>query len=61
MLTAGLISAVIANQLPGPGTIYLKQELNFLAPVHMGDTITVGSKLSKLMQRKPCPAKNNLQ
>jgi len=35
-----LISAVIANQLPGPGTIYLKQELNFLAPVHMGDTIT---------------------
>jgi len=40
MLTAGLISAVIANQLPGPGTIYLKQELNFLAPVHMGDTIT---------------------
>ncbi len=40
MLAAGLISAVIANQLPGPGTIYLKQELNFLAPVHMGDTIT---------------------
>jgi len=40
MLTAGLISAIIANQLPGPGTIYLKQELNFLAPVHMGDTIT---------------------
>lgn len=40
MLTAGLISAIIANQLPGPGTIYLKQELNFLAPVHIGDTIT---------------------
>ncbi len=40
MLSAGLISAIIANQLPGPGTIYLKQELNFLAPVHMGDTIT---------------------
>jgi 3-hydroxybutyryl-CoA dehydratase len=40
MLTAGFISAILANQLPGPGTIYLKQELNFLAPVHMGDTIT---------------------
>ncbi|PKN76259.1 MAG: enoyl-CoA hydratase [Deltaproteobacteria bacterium HGW-Deltaproteobacteria-10] len=40
MLTAGFISAIIANQLPGPGTIYLKQDLNFLAPVHMGDTIT---------------------
>jgi len=40
MLTAGLISAIMANQLPGPGTIYLKQELIFLAPVHIGDTIT---------------------
>jgi len=40
MLTAGFISAIIANQLPGPGTIYMKQELSFLAPVHIGDTIT---------------------
>jgi 3-hydroxybutyryl-CoA dehydratase len=40
MLTAGFISAILANQLPGPGTIYLKQELSFLAPVRMGDTIT---------------------
>lgn len=40
MLTAGFISAIIANQLPGPGTIYLKQDLSFLAPVHIGDTIT---------------------
>ena len=40
MLTAGFISAIIANQLPGPGTIYLKQDLSFLAPVHRGDTIT---------------------
>lgn len=40
MLTAGFISAIIANQLPGPGTIYLKQDLNFLAPVRIGDTIT---------------------
>ncbi len=40
ILTAGLISAVMANQLPGPGTIYLRQELDFLAPARIGDTIT---------------------
>ncbi len=40
MLTAGFISAILANQLPGPGTIYLKQSLSFLAPVRIGDTIT---------------------
>ena len=40
MLMGGFISAVIANQLPGPGTIYIRQELNFLAPVRIGDTIT---------------------
>jgi 3-hydroxybutyryl-CoA dehydratase len=39
-LTAGLISTVIANKLPGPGTIYLKQVLVFLAPVYINDTIT---------------------
>ncbi len=40
MLTGSLISTVIGTLLPGPGTIYLKQELNFLAPVFFGDTIT---------------------
>lgn len=40
MLSAGLISAVIGMQLPGPGTIYLGQELSFRALVHIGDTIT---------------------
>lgn len=39
MLTAGLVSAVLGMQLPGPGSIYLGQELKFLAPVRMGDTI----------------------
>ncbi|WP_304942653.1 MaoC family dehydratase [Vallitalea guaymasensis] len=39
MLTAGLISAVLGMQLPGPGTIYLGQELKFTAPVRFGDTI----------------------
>jgi 3-hydroxybutyryl-CoA dehydratase len=39
MLTAGLISAVIGEQLPGHGTIYLGQSLKFLAPVRPGDVV----------------------
>ncbi len=38
--TAGLISAVIGTRLPGPGAIYLSQDLKFLRPVMFGDTIT---------------------
>lgn len=40
MLTAGLISAVIGEQLPGHGTVYLGQSLRFLAPVRPGDQVT---------------------
>lgn len=40
MLTAGLISAVIGEQLPGHGTVYLGQNLKFLAPVRPGDQVT---------------------
>jgi 3-hydroxybutyryl-CoA dehydratase len=40
MLSAGFISAVIGMKLPGPGTIYIRQELNFRAPVRIGDTVT---------------------
>ena len=39
MLTAGLVSAVIGEQLPGHGTVYLGQTLKFLAPVRPGDTV----------------------
>jgi len=39
MLTAGFISAVLGVKMPGPGTIYLGQELKFTAPVRFGDTI----------------------
>jgi 3-hydroxybutyryl-CoA dehydratase len=41
MLSAGLISAVIGEQLPGHGTIYLGQSLKFRAPVRPGDVVTV--------------------
>lgn len=40
MWTAALVSAVLGTKLPGPGTIYLAQELKFLKPVTPGDTIT---------------------
>lgn len=41
MWAASLISAVLGTRLPGPGTTYLTQTLEFLAPVHVGDTLTV--------------------
>jgi 3-hydroxybutyryl-CoA dehydratase len=41
MLTGALISAALAMELPGPGTIYLGQSLRFRLPVHIGDTVTV--------------------
>ena len=41
MLVAGLISAVLGTQLPGPNSIYLGQDLKFIAPVMIGDTVKV--------------------
>jgi len=40
MLVSSLISSVLGNELPGPGSIYLSQDLRFLAPVRPGDMIT---------------------
>lgn len=40
MWTAGLFSSLLANELPGPGTIYLNQSLSFRKPVYLGDVIT---------------------
>lgn len=52
MLLAGLISAVIGTVLPGPGTIYISQELNFLAPVRIGDTITAHVEVVQVISEK---------
>ena len=43
-LIGSLISAVLGNDMPGPGSIYLGQTLKFLAPIHIGDTVTVTVK-----------------
>ncbi len=40
MFNAALISTVIGMKLPGPGAIYLDQQISFKAPVHIGDTVT---------------------
>jgi 3-hydroxybutyryl-CoA dehydratase len=40
MWSAGLLSAVLGTKLPGSGSIYLNQELNFKAPVYVGDEVT---------------------
>ncbi len=45
MWTGSMFSALLGMQLPGPGTIYLKQTLEFLHPVHLGDTITASVKV----------------
>lgn len=45
MLSAGLVSAVLGMQLPGPGTIYMSQTLKFTAPVKFGDTITARAEV----------------
>ena len=52
ILTSGLISAVLGNQLPGPGTIYLGQELKFMAPVYLGDDITATVEVVELRADK---------
>lgn len=51
MLTASLISATIANDLPGKGTIYLSQNLQFKAPVFIGDAITATVEVTAVRRR----------
>lgn len=52
MLSAGFISAAIADKLPGPSSIYLSQTLRFTLPVRIGDTITVHLRVTELTEPK---------
>ena len=52
MLTAGFVSAVLGMQLPGPGTIYLSQDLKFTAPVRFQDTIKAEAKVLEVIEEK---------
>lgn len=52
MLSASIISAVIGTKLPGPGTIYVSQDLRFLRPVKIGDTIVAKVEVVELHREK---------
>ncbi|KDP85406.1 MaoC family dehydratase [Cupriavidus basilensis] len=52
MLTASVISAAIAGRLPGPGTIYLSQNVRFRAPVRPGETVKVTVTVKELQPGK---------
>jgi 3-hydroxybutyryl-CoA dehydratase len=52
LLSLGIISTVLGNILPGHGTIYLSQEVKFLAPVRIGDTITARVEVIELVPEK---------
>jgi len=53
MLTASLISSVLANKLPGEGSVYLGQTLQFVAPVFPGDEITARVTVKQVREDKP--------
>ncbi|MCL2855468.1 MAG: MaoC family dehydratase [Defluviitaleaceae bacterium] len=52
MLGASLISTVFGMYMPGPGTIYMKQDLKFTAPVYFGDTITATCTVKDIITDK---------
>jgi 3-hydroxybutyryl-CoA dehydratase len=52
MLSASVISAAIANKLPGPGTIYMQQSLAFKAPVRAGDTVHAKVSVNRMLPEK---------
>ncbi|MEQ8347340.1 MAG: MaoC family dehydratase [Sneathiellaceae bacterium] len=52
MLSASLISTVLGTRLPGPGSIYMSQDLKFRAPVRIGDTVTATVRVVELMPKK---------
>jgi 3-hydroxybutyryl-CoA dehydratase len=52
MLTASFLSTVIASRLPGPGTIYLTQNLSFRAPVRIGDRVEARVTVTDIIREK---------
>jgi len=52
-LTTGILHALVAMDLPGPGTVFLSQNWKFTAPVFIGDTITADAEILKVHPTKP--------
>lgn len=51
LLVGGVISSLLANELPGPGTVYLSQELSFRAPVRIGDDVRCEVEVTEVGDR----------
>jgi acyl dehydratase len=52
-LTTGLLHALVAMDMPGPGTVFLSQDWKFTAPVFVGDTITAEARVMTVHESKP--------
>ena len=52
-LTTGLLHALVAMDMPGPGTVFLSQNWKFTAPVYIGDTITADAEVLSVHATKP--------
>ena len=52
-VTSGILNAIVAEDLPGPGTVFLGTELKFVKAVYVGDTITGRVEVTKVREDKP--------
>jgi acyl dehydratase len=52
-ITAGMLNALVAMDLPGPGTVFLSQSLRYLAPTYLGDTLTAEVEILSVKPDKP--------
>ena len=52
LLAGSLLSNVIGTRLPGPGTIYLEQDLKFIRPVYIGDTLTAWAEVTEIINEQ---------
>ena len=52
-LTAGILNALVGMDMPGPGTVFMNQNLKYTAPVFIGDTITAEAEIMEIHQTKP--------
>ena len=52
-VTTAILNAVVAEELPGPGTVFLSQDWKFTAPVFIGDTITAEAEVASVHASKP--------
>lgn len=52
-ITTGILHALVAEDMPGPGTVFLSQNWKFTAPVYIGDTITATAEVTSVHETKP--------